>query len=344
MSFDRMDNYSGAYPGSLPRRSQALPQQSVGKPPDTGHRLSLFGGRGAAESGAARHGLAHQWLDKTAIWGSEELAAALVNDATATPNKAGQPLTQAQREAARKLGIQPSATAVTPSVSDKAATVPKTYSELFKLGTSQLKPGEMTWSNYSKTVRQNLEQYRHGAPKNLFKDVSLKSYVNGTLVEKNFRPIQDAVTNRASTEWGTVAFRTAAAGLMGFDVFKHTNDAYKLAKAKEDGSLKGTLNTFKESGKAFGKYTFRDGATWEAAAVGAAVGKAVIPVALGSVSLGGVAVGALVGIGAQKMLDKALKTGDKDPVQQQKNREKEAAKRAEQYSPFRVNAIKDSKQ
>jgi hypothetical protein len=48
--------------------------------------------------------------------------------------------------------------------------------------------------------------------------------------------------------------------------------------------------------------------------VGAAIGRALIPIALGGVSLGGIAVGAAVGLGAQKVLNHVLKTGEQDPI------------------------------
>ncbi len=342
MSFDRMDNYSGAYPGSLPRRSQALPQ-GFEKPSEVGSGTSsFFGGRTASGGKAGSRDVLNQWIDKTAIWGAEDLSAVLVNDATSPQTKVGQKLSAAQKDLVTQAGIKPMSGEASASAS-KAAEAPKTYSEIMKLGTKNLSPNELNWSNYTQAVKQNTQGFRSaiqsGNARNFFKDVSLKGYVTGTLGEKNFKPIKDVLTHNPNTEWGTATIRTAAAGLMGYDVMKHTSDAYKLAKAKEDGTFKSRLNTLKATGSAFTKYTLRDGATWEAAGMGAAIGRAVIPIALGGVSMGGIAVGALVGIGAQKLLDRALKTGNRDPVQQQKKRNKEASNMAEQGSPFRVNAI-----
>ncbi|MCE3235345.1 MAG: hypothetical protein K0Q50_1525 [Vampirovibrio sp.] len=339
MSFDRMDNYA-AYSGKPPR----LPQ-STSKPKhhqDTDSQWFDMAGRAAVPTAAAaNHSLLKQWADKAAIWGSEDFASAFVNKATAPNTKAGQAISKAQQSKVelvnKSLGNQSHSSTVKP--------VATSYSELFHLKSENFAPKEFNWSNYTETVNRNLATFKQNIQtdggKHFFKGVSPKGYVKNTVIENNIKPFRDVWNNAPDKQIGTAAIRAGAMGLMGFDVLKHTHDAYKLAKAKEDGSIRSKLHTLKETTTAFGKYSVRDGATWEAAGIGAAIGKAVIPVALGGVSLGGIAAGALVGLGVQRMLDKTLKTGSKDPVQIARQKQKEQQKAADQDNPFRVNALSD---
>jgi hypothetical protein len=185
---------------------------------------------------------------------------------------------------------------------------------------------EGAWNQYSNAVKDNIGKFKTAISKqnilNFFHDVTPKSYLRDTVVGNNIKPIKDLVTNSPNRQIGTGVFQTVALGLLGYDALKHTHDAYLSAKAKEDGTFKSKLNTYKETAVAFGKYAFRNIATWEAAGVGAAIGRAVVPLALGPVSLGGIAVGTVVGIAAQKALDHTMKTGSQDPVQQEKARKK----------------------
>jgi hypothetical protein len=359
-----MDNLSGGVPGNLPRRSLVTPQQFEGAQSaplsrdgdsDTDELLlDVAAGRGGIMDGQPAIGksMTEQWADKSLIWSGREYAANVVNRATGANTSIGKQINDAQRFMYKKLDIEPGQT---PTV-EKAAG-PKTYSNLLKLENRQIPAGELTWSKYTQTVRSNLSPFREAIkPKNIgnfFKDVTPKSYFKETVIENNIKPIKDLVTNSPNKQVGTGLFQTAAIGLMGYDVVKHTYDAYQNAKAKEDGSFKSKLNTYKEAAVAMGKYTFRDGATWEAAGVGAAIGRAVLPLALGPVSLGGIAVGALVGLAAQKALDSAMKTGDKDPAEKETAQRKQKAEQEKsqkalsaksnngqaQQNPFHVQAV-----
>jgi hypothetical protein len=327
MSFDRMDNLSGGLPGNLPRRSLVTPLQFEGTQSAALSRdddsdtdevlLDIAAGRGAlVDDGPAGKSLTEQWADKSAVWSGREFAANVVNHATRADSSAGKALSQAQKRLYEKLNIN-----VDQAASLEVKPPPKNYSDLFHLGRDQIPVGEVSWSKYTQAVNNNLKPFKDAIQsKNVghfFKNVTPKGYLKETVVESNIRPIKDLVTNSPNKQIGTGVFQTAAIGLMGYDVVKHGYDAYQNAKAKEDGSFKSKLNTYKETAVALGKYTFRDGATWEAAGVGAAIGRAVLPLALGPVSLGGIAVGALVGLAAQKGLDYAMKTGDKDPAEKE---------------------------
>ena len=198
-----------------------------------------------------------------------------------------------------------------------------TYSHIFHLGTKQVPLQELNKESFSSTVKSNVGQLTDSLKAEnrgeFFKDVTAKDYLKKTVVNENIKPIKELVTNHPNQEIGTGLFRTAAVSLMGLDVLKHTREAYKQAKAKENGSILSQWSTAAETTKAFCKYSFRDGTSWEAAGVGAAIGKAIIPIALGGISLGGIAVGALAGVATEQVLDKVLNTGKHDPIKQEGN-------------------------
>jgi hypothetical protein len=315
MSFDRIDNNSyGGSPWQLPRRPLAISQQSAdASTSNVGEKLLGF-------LGADRNGLQDntspqnkswfdQWEHNAGVWSIREFAASAVNHVVTPTSSAGQAVDGVLKKFNTKAG-QTSTTDIKP--------LPSTYSELFHLGREQVPLQKLSPSTYAQTVERNVKPFRDAIQsKNIgdfFKGVTPQSYLKDTVIDRNIRPIKDLVTNNPNKQVGTGIFQTAALGLMGYDVLKHTADAYKHAKAQEDGTLKSKLNTYKEATKAFGKYTVRDGASWESAGVGAAIGRALIPIALGGVSLGGIAVGAAVGLGAQKVLNHVLKTGEQDPI------------------------------
>ena len=186
------------------------------------------------------------------------------------------------------------------------------YSQILHLGEKQVSVSDWSWSKHKEAIGKNIKEFREYLKPDqrgrFFEETTGKKYFKETLVKDNFKPIKDLVTNKPGAEVGTGAVRSVGIGVMGLDVFRKTKAAYKAARKKEDGSVKSKLNTFKETATAFGKYAFRDGTTWEAASAGAAIGRAVIPLALGGISIGGVLLGALSAIGVQKLLDKALDT------------------------------------
>lgn len=323
MSLDRMDNNSfGGSPRQFPCRSLAISQQSASQQASTPDADGLLldvaaGGRGGiGDNASSQHkSWFDQWEHNAAIWGGREFAASAVNNVVTPDSRAGKALDGVLK----KINANPSK-ATLPTIK----TPPTTYSDLMHLGREQLPLQNVSTSTFTQTVQENLKPFKKAIQSkntgNFFDGVTAKSYVKDTVIERNIRPIKDLVTNSPDKQVGTGIFQTAALGLIGYDVLKHTSDAYKHAKAQENGSLKSKLNTYKEATVAFGKYTFRDGASWEAAGAGAAIGRALIPIALGPVSLGGIAVGAMVGLAAQKAMNHVLKTGEQDPIHQEKTK------------------------
>lgn len=207
-----------------------------------------------------------------------------------------------------------------------AEPIGRSYSQVLNLGTEQIKADQVSWNQVKQTAARNFSSFGQDIRAGNF---SPKTYFNETLVQRNVQPVKN-LFNGVSTGQGWV--NAAGGALVGYDVLKNTRDTYKDAKAREDGSLSGELNTAKETATAFGKYTLRDGASWEAAGIGGAIGKALIPVNFKGVPVGGVLFGALGAVSAQKGMNHVLNTGDNDPVQQRKalaKAEKKAEKRAE---------------
>lgn len=282
---------------------------SSGHPGDVSYRPSADSFP-ALPASTERKGLLNQWADKAAIWGARDFASDTVNHATSEGTRAGRQWKTLQKKITEKTGSAAHAESL-------ASGTAKSYSEIFRLGETNIPANALSWNQYQETVKNNFREFgRKARPtefKGFFKDLSPGGYVKNTLIGYNFQPFRDVLRNHPEAEVGTTLFRAATFGFMGWDVLKHAREAYQTSKMQEDGTLRSRMRTWRDTGVAFGKYAFRDIASWEAASVGAAIGKAAIPVALGGVSMGGVAVGALAGLAAQKGLNAVLKTGEHAP-------------------------------
>lgn len=203
------------------------------------------------------------------------------------------------------------------------------YSNIANLGTEQVRASQFSWEKMKQTVSKNISGFGKDLKAG---NISPKTYFQETLWRRNVEPVKNLFTGNSTKTLGQGLINTGGAALVGYDVLKNTTATYKDAKAREDGSFSGKLNTAKETTVAFGKYGARDATSWEAASVGGAIGKAVMPISIKGVPIGGVLFGALGGVLGQKTMNHVLKTGDLDPVQQRKaiaKAEKKAAKKAE---------------
>lgn len=205
----------------------------------------------------------------------------------------------------------------------------RSYSQIMNLGTDQVHASQFSWEKMKQTATKNFSNFGQDLKAGNF---SPKAYVQETLLKRNFQPVKNLFNGNATQATGQGLVNTAGGALVGYDLIKNTRDTYKDAKTKEDGSFGSKLNTAKETSVAFGKYSLRDGTSWEAASIGGAIGKALMPVSIKGVPVGGVLFGAMGGVAAQKGMNQVLKTGDQDPVQQRKaiaKAEKKAEKLAE---------------
>lgn len=189
----------------------------------------------------------------------------------------------------------------------------KNYSKVFGLGTEQVRADRFSWQDVRKTASQNISGFGQDLKAG---NISPRSYFQETVVQRNVQPVKSLFSGGQVTGQGMI--NSFGGALVGYDLFRNTRDTYKDASARENGAGGSRADTIKESATAFGKYAVRDGVTWEAAGVGNAIGKALMPVTFRGVPIGGVLFGALGGVTAQKGMNRVLKTGDHDPVQQRK--------------------------
>jgi len=310
MSFDRVDPYSAGFGRQGPQRP-AAPPGFAGKKPPQDKPLEL----GVPLAGAASHSFMKDWGQNILAYGSHNVAAEAINRAASADNAVGRKVQSWRETSAAKLGFNPAAV----DVEKAAPKAAMSYSELLRLDNKQTPLSRFSWDSYASNTKSNLQDARHWAKpeniKNYFSHTNLSDYAKRTVVAGNAQPIKELATNPENKDIGTGVFRTIGMSVLGYDVIKHTYQAYKTNKAQEDGSFKSKLHTYKEASKAFGKYFTRDGTSWEVAGLGAAVGKAILPLAIGGVSVGGVVIGALAGLLAEKGMDKLLHTGKHDPMQ-----------------------------
>jgi len=184
-----------------------------------------------------------------------------------------------------------------------------TYADRFNLGQQQVPIHKLSRERLSAAFQSNIQ----GGADSIKPSGGVGNYFKNTVVRGNVQPITNMFTNPQNREVGTGLLRSVGLGFMGFDIFKNARIAYRHAKAQEDGTFRSKLRTYAQTAKAAAKYTARDGTGWEFAAIGATLGKAVLPIALGGISFGGIILGAVFGLAAEKALDKVLHTGKHDP-------------------------------
>lgn len=187
------------------------------------------------------------------------------------------------------------------------------YSDIFRARTGYVAWKDLSWDNFYRQVKRNCAGLRESLSgshrKNFFKGVSLKDYGRYTLWQENVRPFKTLF----SANWQTNLFSnlayTAGAGMMGYGIVSSSRQAYKNAKAKEDGSWQSRVETWKETGEAFLGKLAKSFASWECANVGLTLGRMLIPI--GAFPIGGIVVGALMGTVAYSLLDKLFPEPEK---------------------------------
>ncbi len=272
-------------------------QQVGGKP-------ALLDVSGALSSGKAltHRNAVEQWAGSAVNMGAQQAAAHKIDKVAASRFKLG-------------------------SAGEKGATAPRGYAHWLGLGSTQVQSGQWNWKAFKQTTSANLSRFGEGLKAGHF---SPKAYARETLGQRNFQPVKNLFTGNvgstAGSSVGQGVLATAGLGLASFDVLKNTHDTHKDATARQAKGEK--VNITQESLSAMGKYGLRDAVSWETAGAGFAVGKAVMPLSVKGIPVGGILFGSMGGVTAQKGMNVLLKTGDKDPVQQRKALEKAQKKSA----------------
>jgi hypothetical protein len=284
--------------GQMSKRSVVQPQ--VAEPT----AFTGVPGSGAA-LGAARglsdtfndNTLAQQWGTSALRWGGRETAAHAINTALGVQQA---PPAKPSKLDGLKQKFSKNAKAA-------AASAPKTYSQWFNLGTDKVDLRNFNMTKYKETVQKNLQNAKNPftleAAKKLTNAETLKSYGRQTLVQNNFKPVKDLVTNSPDKNWGGGLSRIFGFGFAGFDVVKNTKATWEQT------------HDISETAMAAGKYTLRAAAIWELAGIGAAIGHAILPITIGALPLGPIVIGALLAVVGTKLLNPLLGTGDSDPNQ-----------------------------
>jgi hypothetical protein len=182
------------------------------------------------------------------------------------------------------------------------------YGSIFKLSDQHIPWQELSWENYRGQVKANFSDLRDALkPTNrhlFFQGVSLKSYLKEVLWEGNIKPIKDLCRGGEGLKLGSSLAGVAGLGLLGWGIIVSSRQAYQNAKAKEDGTSGSKWNTLAATVGAFVSKSVKSLISWEAAGLGFAFGKALIPI--GAFPIGGILVGALVAALVYSQLNKLL--------------------------------------
>lgn len=176
---------------------------------------------------------------------------------------------------------------------------------------------DLNLKNYISTVRENYKNvftpsdYNGGLRASEYVLKHPLKYMKNTVINNNVKSI--AQTLKDGRNPGAGVMSALGLGILGYDILSTTYDAYKDAKAQEDGSMGSRLNTVGKTAKTFALKTAKSAVLWELGSVGFTVGASLFCVGSG-VGLagviiplaGGVATGALVATLAKKGIDATL--------------------------------------
>lgn len=95
-------------------------------------------------------------------------------------------------------------------------------------------------------------------------------FIKRTVVYGNLRPISTMLREGKNIGHGLAS--SLGLGLMFWDILSGTKDAYIAAKAQEDGSWGGTMNTLFQTGKTFAFKSFKNITAWEIGTIGFTLG------------------------------------------------------------------------
>lgn len=184
---------------------------------------------------------------------------------------------------------------------------PWSYSGLLQLGDEAVQINKFSVGGFTNAVRNNIAPLRQSLSQGngvLRPGVSVGGWLKNTVVGENIKPIQDLVKNGKEARIGSALGRIVGLGYIGTTIVKEGKAAYEQAKAQEDGSFGSRLRTFASTGFAMAKQAVKSAASWEVGGLGFAIGKALLPVAIGGLPVGGILVGALAGALAHGLLEK----------------------------------------
>lgn len=182
---------------------------------------------------------------------------------------------------------------------------PLSYSNILKLKTDYVSWRDLSWKSFNDIVRENTQPLREhlksASPKTFFQDVTGKAYLKETLWEGNVKPFKELLSGSRQNLCMNLGY-TFGVGLSGASVIKTGVQHYRYWKRREDGSIGSQWHTAYETSKAVCQKALQSFGSWEAASIGMAVGRALLPI--GAIPIGGILVGALFATTAYKAIGK----------------------------------------
>lgn len=179
------------------------------------------------------------------------------------------------------------------------------YDQILKLKNSHIKWRALSWKSFKDTVFKNTYEFRQaikpGQARSFFTEISPKAYAKETLWQGNIHPLKELLSGSRQNLFKNLTY-SAGMGLIGYELIKTGFKQYKHWKNKEDGSISSKWHTAYKTGKAVCQKALQSLASWEAAGVGMAIGRALLPI--GSIPVGGILVGALFATIAYKAIGK----------------------------------------
>lgn len=189
-----------------------------------------------------------------------------------------------------------------------------TYGSLLKLNDDSVTWKDLSWKAYKEQVWKNTSDFRdalkHENRSHFFDGVSAKSFVQDVLWDGNIHPFQELVGDTPRVNLGSNFAYIGGLGLLGWGIWDTTRKVYQQAHQQEDGTWQSQCHTWVETAQAFAGQTIKSLTSWEAAGVGMAIGKALIPITW--FPFGGILMGSLFGTGMYAILSKWLPDAKRD--------------------------------
>ncbi len=181
------------------------------------------------------------------------------------------------------------------------------YNSLFRLGDESVQLKNFSVRGFKEAVSHNVAPLRTALAEGqgvIRNGTTVGGWLKNTVIGENIKPIKDLFRGEAGAKVGSALGRMVGFGFIAQGVLSEGKAAYEQAKAEEDGSFGSKVATVAKTGFAMAKKFVKSAISWEAGGIGFAIGKALLPIALGGLPVGGILIGALVGAVAHLALEK----------------------------------------
>lgn len=313
MAYDRVDASSygamNAYAYGMPPNGQTDPSSGSKKATDDKkkkrdpQRDNLLTGGKPSGNDKNDPSFTSAWASSAIGWGNRELSAQAGNrlgtymdSHSKQPPKAG---TDGKGAGSGK------ATGRTPQGSGSPAK-PSTYSQVFGLDDKNAS----SFKDYKQTVQHNVNSQKSSMPREGF----VKSRV-----DENLRPIRETLKGESKKEIGSGIARTTALGGMAIDGGRKVNQSYQNARARGESKLEAGKDA---AGTAAGQ-AVKSAVVWEAGDAAYAIGKALAPVKVGGLPVGGIVAGSLGAVAANRAMSHVVHDPPSNPDNNTKKKSKQ---------------------